>query len=145
MWPTHYLPKKDREDGIRPPQLILTTPPYPVEVIEEFKSNANLEAVAFGIGAEEEISSWGAVIGGTLDERLLGFDAGIDEIESTAWLIGGTLVTRLKTYDAGRDEITSNASLISGTLRDPLVVYENWPLLPDELASTALLVGGTLT
>lgn len=145
MWPTHYLPKKDREEGIRPPQLILTTPPYPVEVIEEFKSNANVEAFAFGIGAEEEISSWASLIGGTINERLIGFDAGIDEIESTALLIGGTLVTRLKTYDAGRDEIESHASLISGTLRDPLVVYENWPLLPDEMKSNGALVGGTLT
>jgi len=145
MWPTHYLPLKNREDGIPPPRLTLTTPPYPTEVIEEFKSSGTVEAVAFGIGAEEEISSFAALIGGTINERLISFNAGIDEIESTALLIGGTLITRLKTYNAGRDEIESHAALISGTLRDPLVVYENWPLLPDELASSGALIGGVLT
>lgn len=145
MWPTHYIPKMDRVEGIPPPRITLTSPPYPVEVIEEFKSHADVDAIAFGIGAEEEIKSGGALISGGLYERLVGFDAGLDEIESSGALISGQLVTRLKTYNNRFDEIESSGALISGQLRDPLVVYSNWPLLPDELKSAGAVIGGTLT
>jgi hypothetical protein len=145
MWPTHYIPKMDRVEGIPPPRLTLTTPPYPIEVIEEFKSHANVDAIAFGIGAEEEIKSGGALISGGLYERLVGIDGFLDEIESSGALISGVLVTRLKTYDNGRDEIESAGALISGQLRDPLVVYDNWPLIPDEMKSGGAVIGGTLT
>jgi hypothetical protein len=54
MWPTHYLPRKNR-GGIPPPRFYLTTSVYPIEVLESFASAASFQFVTPGIGYTEVV------------------------------------------------------------------------------------------
>jgi hypothetical protein len=141
MWPTHYIPNVPRVEGVPPPRYYLTTPPYPVEVVEEILSEASNPRAGFTpvATAEETMTTNGAVVSGVLQTLLLETSVLPDDIESNGAVISGVLVDRLI--------LQSTGAVISGILRDPLVRYENWPLGFDseDLQSAGMPVSGALT
>lgn len=146
MWPTHYMPLQGRVDGNPPPRFYLTSPPYPLEQTEDFRSAATFTSGAFAVGAEDEIVSGGSFVSGTLQDILVTYNNGIDEIRSSASFASGVLKDVLVTYDNRFDQIKSTGAFVSGALADPLVIYDNWPLgvATEDLQSAASFVSGTL-
>jgi hypothetical protein len=146
MWPTHYLPRKNR-GGVPPPRFYLTTPPYPVEVVEEFASAASFQFATPGIGSEDELESAASFVSGTLVTKSFSDYYWMEEIESAASFVSGTLVQKGFVIGRGNDELESAASFVSGTMDDPLVTYDNWPLgaATEDLLSGGAFVSGVLT
>jgi hypothetical protein len=126
----------------------LTTPPYPIEVTESLKSSGEAQNAVFGIGADEEFMSSGAPVSGLLRTLLHTYDhPPEDELISSSQPVGGVLVERLHLMDGPLDEVISNSQPVSGVLRDPLIVYDNWPLaaLEENVLSSGAPVSGVLT
>ena len=149
MWPTHYIPNKPREDGIPPPRYYLTTPPYPLELVEEMESNPGPPDVGFvpAFAATEIFQSGGQPVSGVIKSILVETSVLPDHIWSNGNVVSGSLRTILKETDIGIDRLQSNGAVISGALRDPLVRYDNWPLGFDseDLFSAGMPVSGALT
>jgi hypothetical protein len=145
MWPTHYLPNTNRGGEPRP-RFYLTTPTYPVEVIEEMASAASFVALTPGVGADDEMLGSAAFVSGEMTAfSILAYDF-YDELESAAMFVSGSLVTFGFVVGSANDELESAASFVSGVLADPLIVYDNWPLGADteDLQSAASFVSGVL-
>lgn len=146
MWPTHYLSRVPRE-GVPPPRFYLTTPPYPIEVVEEMASAASYQFVTPGIGSDEEIESAALFVSASL--TLFNFKASDfeDEMESAAQFVSGNLVTLGFKAGYGNDELESAAQFVSGVMEEPLIIYDNWPLGADteDLLSGASFISGVLT
>jgi hypothetical protein len=148
MWPTHYIPNQPRLEGSPPPRFYLTTPPYPIEVREEFGSAADFVIGGFGIGAADQLESAASFVGGEIQQFAYDeADAGLDELESAAQFVGGELVSRLVVIPGPMDELESAASFVTGTLETVVIIsYDNWPLgaANEALLSGASFVGGVL-
>lgn len=150
MWPTHYIPNQPRLDSTPPPRLYLTTPPYPIEVIEQLASASVYVVASFGLGAEDELESAASFVGGEIIQYgYTDANAGRDELESAAVFVGGVLALQpVITIDAGIDELESAAVFVSGVLATvPIIDYNNWPLgaTTEDLLSAAAFVSGELT
>lgn len=149
MWPTHYIPKQDRVEGVPPPRYYLTTPPYPIELTEALQSDGDgpqrLGFVPFA-SLEEEFQSAGIPVGGTIDSILVTTSVEPEEIESVGVPVSGILVEMLIRIEVEDELIESVGIPVSGILRDPLVVYDNWPLGADteDLQSAGVPVSGVL-
>jgi len=146
-WPTHYIPNQPRLEGSPPPRFVLTTPPYPYEGVEELTSNSEILTITPSIGAEDEIESLSYVLGGEMDEILVGFDGGFDELESTSYVLSGEMNDILVSFNAGHDELESTSFVLSGELYEaPVITYENWPLAADQedLISGSVILSGEL-
>jgi hypothetical protein len=146
MWPTHYLPRTPRE-GIPPPRFYLTTPPYPLEVVEEMAAAAEFQFATPGVGTDEEITAAAQFVSGLVTS--LGFVAYEfdDELESAALFVSGTVTLLGFVIGQGNDELESAAQFISGALEEPLIIYDNWPLGADteDMLGSAAFVSGVLT
>jgi hypothetical protein len=127
----------------------LTTPPYPIELVEEISSNSGTPKQGFQpwLESEEEVTSTALPISGVFKTILVTTQVLPEDIESNALPISGILVDRLIRITAPIEELESNALPISGNLGDPLVRYENWPLGYDaeDLESAGLPISGALT
>lgn len=149
MWPTHYIPNQARIEGVPPPRYYLTTPLYPLEIIEEIESSPGTPDGAFqpSLDAIETMTTNGAPVSGTLVSILKTTSVLPDDIESNGLVISGILLSILKTAGVEIHELESSGLVISGYLGDPLVRYENWPLGFDseDLISAGLPVSGALT
>ncbi len=149
MWPTYYIPNQSRVEGIPPPRYYLTTLLYPLEIVEEMESNAGTPKMGFSpaLDAEESFASNGAAVSGVLKSILQTTSVIPDHIWSDGAVISGVLVERLRLASVEIHELESNGAVISGILRDPLVLYDNWPLGFDseDLTSAGQPVSGALT
>lgn len=148
-WPTHYIPAQDRIEGVPPPRYYLTTPPYPIELVEELSSQSGTPDQGFQPSAEaqDEFTSNGAPVGGVFSTILVTTNILPDDLESWALPISGVLVDRLIRASTEIHELESNGLPIGGNLGDPLVRYDNWPLGFDseDLESAGLPISGVLT
>ena len=149
MWPTHYIPKQDRVDGVPPPRFYLTTPPYPVELVEELQSEGDVIRVGFSpfITAEDEFRSAGVPVSGVINSILVRTNVEPEELQSAGLPISGVLRDVLIRIEIEDETLASAGIPISGVLRNPLVVYANWPLGFDteDLQSTGVPVSGVLS
>ena len=149
MWPTHYIPSQARIEGVPPPTFYLTTPPYPIEITESLLSNGSPQDLGFVPFAESEeyITAAGRPVSGSMSSDLIGFVGGEDYIQSAGLPIGGVLLTILKTTSVLPEMIFASGGPVAGDLRDPLVVYDNWPLgfETEDLQSAGIPVSGALT
>lgn len=146
MWPTHYIPLRERVDGTPPPRIYLTTPPYPLELTESATASAEFTSGKFDIGAQEELESSGSFVGGELVIRLVTAQCGRDELESSGSFVSGAIAVYGYKDGYGNDELESSGSFVSGAVTDPLVVYDNWPLgfSAEDLLSGGSFVSGAL-
>ena len=149
MWPTHYIPSQERIEGVPPPRFYLTTPPYPLELVETIASDAEPRTIGFVPFATDEayIISAGAPVSGVMTKLLTSFDGGFEEIQSAGLPVNGVLRDILIRMNVPPENIISTGAPVSGMLKDPLVVYDNWPLGFDseDLQSAGLPVSGALT
>lgn len=149
MWPTYYIPKQDRVAGVPPPRFYLTTPPYPVQVIEELAANSTDPQAGFVPSAEtgEELTSSAAPVSGVLSDILKRYTIPPEAITSSAAPVSGDLRDILQRYTVPPEFIESWGGPVSGALADMLVRYENWPLgvATESLSSTGGPVSGVLS
>ena len=149
MWPTHYIPKQDRIEGVPPPRYYLTTPPYPLEITESLAANSTDPEAYIVPAAEtgEEMTSSGEPVDGLLKDILIRYEEWPPEaITSEAEPVSGVLNDILVRYEGPPEELTSAGEPVSGAIVDILVRYENWPLgvATESLASSGAPVSGVL-
>lgn len=149
MWPTHYIPNQARVAGEPPPRFYLTTPMYPIELVEELASAGEIRDLQFEPSAEtsETMQSHGAPVSGVFTQYgflTYSFD---DELQSAGTPLGGVLVERLVRTPAPTEELASSGTPISGVLAYARVEYNNWPLGFDteDLQSSGTPISGVLT
>ena len=146
MWPTHFLPRKNRP-GTPPARFYFTTPPYPIEVVEELFAGGELLSAKYGIGANDDLLSSGEPLSGVLRTLLKTHDQPPeDELIAAGEPLSGVLRTLLVGLDGGHEELVASGEPLSGVLRDPLVVYSNWPLAVEEesLIASGVPLSGVL-
>lgn len=147
MWPTHYIPHRERIEGLPPPRTYYTTPPYPPEITEDLTASFNCAAGSFGIGSADDFTASMAFVSGVMDDILVGFDGRRDDLESSMSFVSGSLVSTGFVRGYANDELESSMAFVSGTMADILIIYDNWPLQPDpeSLESSMSFVSGALT
>lgn len=149
MWPTHYIPNQPRVDGQPPPRYYLTTPSYPVQVIEELESNSTGPDSYLVPSAEtgEELTSAGQPVDGDLRDILVRYEGPPEAIESAGAIVSIVVNDILVRYEGPPEALTSAGAVVGGALADPLVRYENWPLgaATESLTSAGEPVSGALT
>lgn len=149
MWPTHYIPNQERIEGIPPPEFYLTTPPYPIEIVEEMQASGGPYDIGFVpfASVQEAITTSGRPVSGSMSALLVTMNILPEEIQSAGIPISGVLKQILITIEIPNEMIISAGIPISGVLRDPLVVYDNWPLgfETEDLQSAGIPVSGALT
>lgn len=149
MWPTQYIPYQPRVDGTPPPRYYLTTPPYPVQIVEEMQSLEGDPRAGFVPSAtdEEYMTSHGAPVSGALTGY--GFlQYSLDErITSHGVPVSGVLKGDLVRVTAPPEKVTSYGIPLSGELKYAKVEYENWPLGVDleDLTSHGVPISGVLS
>lgn len=146
MWPTFPLPS-----GKTPYRIIryyyLTTPPYPVNAVEELASAMPQFSGAFGrdiVGDESFESAW-SLIDGTLRDTLRQYTHPVPENFESSWtIVAGDIRDILRTYvHPVPENFESSWTLVNGSMADILITY-NHPA-PDSVESSWSLVSGTLT
>ena len=151
MWPTHFIPiiyKKGRIEGIAPPSFYLTTPPYPMEVIEALLSGMDIADGKYLVGLMlEKITSSNVPLSGILRVLLIQVDVEIERITSTLVPVSGILRVLLISIVQGHDSLSVTAVPISGVLLDKLIRYQYWPLRVDleDITSSNVPLSGVLT
>ncbi|MBT9158793.1 MAG: hypothetical protein DDT26_00040 [Dehalococcoidia bacterium] len=125
--------------------LYLTTPPYPIEIIEDLGSNATLLRGQLIEQPFDELVGNATLRGGQLRNPMVQYtNWPPEELASNAVLASGTLTTPLRSYtNWPPEELAGNAAITGGTIANVLIVYGRYQ--PEELSGNATLTGGSLT
>ena len=135
-------------DGMPPIECVVTSRPYPVDVVESLVAEhvltggriyePNLVMPPESLTAEHVLTGW------TLRDILRSYDMGFESMTAEHVLTGGTLRDILRSYDRWPPEAFDiTASLGDGELKRVLIAYELWPA--EGLDITASISEGTLT
>lgn len=122
--------------------LLLTSRPYPIELIEAIDSTGELVREGAGYGYVEALDVTGALVGGTLREPLITYGY-TEALDSSGDVSSGELRDAIHRYENYPPEaIDSACGVQSGTLEVKLVRYQNYPI--EALDSAGEVIGGTL-
>lgn len=148
MWPTHFIPNQPRVDGTPPPRFYLTTPPYPIENIEELQAAGIPWRMGFAPNFEGQVdlTSYGVPVGGTL--TVYGFLTyyWMEELQANGVPLGGELKGDLVRFTASTELLQASGLPLSGELQFARVTYDNWPLGFDQedLLGSGVPISGEL-
>lgn len=131
--------------GMPPIDCALTTPLYPIELIEGFSPTfAITGGYLLGAGATDGMENTFAVTGGSLDNPTLYTQTPVDGLEKTFVITGGSLEVTVffATTDAPPDGIEPTFTITNGQMVLSVIQYDR-PL--DGLDVTFSITGGSLS
>lgn len=121
----------------------LTTPPYPIEVLENFTATGDIYLGQVGIVDTEQFTASADILSGTFAAVLTGYTALPENFTGDSDVTGGTFDTVLLTYTARPENFTADGDPTGGTFDTILVVYNNWR--PDNFTATGDIASGVFT